>query len=297
MDMIQGALDLWAWIIDKVYFLLTLDLQGFSPTVYETMKNINGALQAFGYAFLILFTMLEIVRTCSSFQEVQRPEYVLKVFVRMMLTKYMIGYGFTLVNELFSLVRSVIQTIFTSSGLVSSAGIWTELTVPSELTDGIGNFLTDALNRLTMNLFNLLPSLFIILTYIIMLVLAVTLILTVFGRFFKLFLFIAFSPIPLSTFGCRETASMGKNYLKSFASACLDGAVIALAVVIFSAYIQSPWLALDFQGAASGMGAVFAWAGDQAARLAYCFNMVFHMLVLLGTIKASDRLVHKLVGI
>ena len=88
-----------------------------------------------------------------------------------------------------------------------------------------------------------------------------------------------------------------KNYLKSFASACLDGAVIALAVVIFSAYTQSPWLAFDWQGATSGIGAVFAWAGDQTARLAYCFSMVFNMLVLMGTIKTSDRLVHKLVGI
>jgi len=112
---------------------------------------------------------------------------------------------------------------------MNSSGIWTELTVPTELTDGLGNLLTDTLNTLTMNLFNLLPSLLMILGYIIMIVLAVMLILTVFGRFFKLYMFLAISPIPLSTFGSRKTAGMGKNYLKSFVSACLDGAVIALA--------------------------------------------------------------------
>ena len=297
MDMIQGALDLWMWIIDKVYYLLVLDLEGFSPTVYGVMRNINGALQAFGYAFLIIFTMLEIVRTSSNFQEAKRPEYVLKVFVRMILTKYVIGYGFQLVNDLFSLIRGMISTIFTASGLMDSSGIWTELTVPTELTDGLGNFLTDTLNTLTMNLFNLLPSLLMILAYIIMIVLAVMLILTVFGRFFKLYMFLAISPIPLSTFGSRETAGMGKNYLKSFVSACLDGAVIALALVVFSAYTQSPWLAFDWQDTTSGMGLFFAWAGSQAARLAYCFSLIFNMLVLMGTIKASDRLVHKLVGV
>jgi len=180
---------------------------------------------------------------------------------------------------------------------MNSSGIWTELTVPTELTDGLGNLLTDTLNTLTMNLFNLLPSLLMILGYIIMIVLAVMLILTVFGRFFKLYMFLAISPIPLSTFGSRETAGMGKNYLKSFVSACLDGAVIALALVVFSAYTQSPWLAFDWQDATSGMGLFFAWAGSQAARLAYCFSLIFNMLVLMGTIKASDRLVHKLVGV
>lgn len=297
MDMIQGALDLWMWVLEKVYYLLVLDLEGFSPTVYSVMRDINGALQAFGYAFLILFTLMEIVRTSSNLQEAKRPEYVLKVFVRMILTKYVIGYGFQLVNNLFSLVRGMITTIFEASGLMDSSGIWTELTVPSELTDGLGNFLTDTLNKLTMNLFNLLPTLFIILTYLIMLVLAVTLILTVFGRFFKLYMFLAISPVPLSLFGSRETSGMAKNYLKSFVSACLDGAIIALAVVVFSAYMQSPWLAFDWQDATSGLPLFFSWAGDQAARLAYCFSLVFNMLVLMGTIKASDRLVHKLVGI
>lgn len=297
MEMIQGALDFWNFVFERVYYLLTLDLQGFSPTVYSAMQNINTALQAFGYGFLVIFTLLEIVRTCTDFRELQRPEYVLKVFMRFILTKYIIGYGFTLVNDLFGLLRGVIESIFTAGGMQSIDGVWQELTVPAELTDGLGNFLMDTINKITMNLFNLLPTLLIIIMYIVMLVLAVTLILQVYGRFFKLFMFVALSPLPLSTFGSRETSSMGKSYIKSFTGACLEGGIIALAIVVFAAYMQSPWLAFDWQNTTSGLGGIFSWAGTQAARLAYCFNLMFNMLVFLGTVKASDRLVHRLMGV
>ena len=297
MQIIQGALDLWNYVIEKVYFLLTLDLQGFSPTVFNTMQGINKALQAFGYGFLIIFTLMEIVRTCTDFRELRRPEYVFKVFVRFIMTKYIIGYGFEMVNGLFSVMRGVIQTIFTAGGMQDSNGIWNDIKVPSELTDGLGNWLTDTFNTFTGNMFNLLPMLLMTVAFIIMLVLAVILILTVYGRFFRLFMYVSLSPLPLSTFGFRETSSIGKSYTKNFAGACLDGAIIALAIVIFTAYMKSPWLAVDWQDTSQGLGIVFEWAGDQAARLAYTFNIVFNQLVFMGCVKASDRLVHKMIGV
>ena len=103
-------------------------------------------------------------------------------------------------------------------------------------------------------------------------------ILTVYGRFFKLYIYTAISPIPLATFAGEPTQSIGISFLKSYAAVCLEGAIIVLACIIFSAFAASPPV-VDGDAAAATM--VWAYVGELA----------FNMLVLVGAIKMSDRVV------
>ena len=85
-------------------------------------------------------------------------------------------------------------------------------------------------------------------------------ILTVYGRFFKLYIYTAISPIPLSTFAGEPTQSIGISFLKSYAA--------------------SPPVVNEDAAAAT-----MVWA--------YVGELVFNMLVLVGAIKMSDRVVKK----
>ena len=49
--------------------------------------QIHGALQAIGYALLVLFFVVGVVKTCGSFTEVKRPEHALKIFIRFAIAK------------------------------------------------------------------------------------------------------------------------------------------------------------------------------------------------------------------
>ena len=109
-------------------------------------------------------------------------------------------------------------------------------------------------------------------------------ILTVYGRFFKLYIYTAISPIPLSTFAGEPTQSIGISFLKSYAAVCLEGAIIVLACIIFSAFAASPPV-VDGDAAAATM--VWAYVGELA----------FNMLVLVGAIKMSDRVVKEMMGL
>ena len=56
-------------------------------------------------------------------------------------------------------------------------------------------------------------------------VLSFIIILTVYGRFFRLYLYTAIAPVPLATFAGQPTQSIGASFLKSYAGVCLEGAI------------------------------------------------------------------------
>ena len=109
-------------------------------------------------------------------------------------------------------------------------------------------------------------------------------ILTVYGRFFKIYLYTAIAPIPLSTFAGQPTQSVGISFLKSYSAVCLEGAIIMLACVIFSKYTSSPPV-ID-----ASSGAIYqVWS--------YLGELIFNMLVLVGIVKMADKTVHEMMGI
>ena len=115
-------------------------------------------------------------------------------------------------------------------------------------------------------------------------VLSFIIILTVYGRFFRIFMYTAIAPIPLSTFAGQPTQSVGISFLKSYTAVCLEGAIIVLACIIFSLFAASPP-----QVDADAAPAAMVWK--------YIGELVFNMLVLVGTVKMSDRIVREMMGI
>jgi len=71
-------------------------------------------------------------------------------------------------------------------------------------------------------------------------VLSFVMILSVYGRFFKMYMYAALAPIPLSSFAGEPSQNVGKSFLKSYAAVCLEGAVIVLACIIFSVFVPAP---------------------------------------------------------
>ena len=115
-------------------------------------------------------------------------------------------------------------------------------------------------------------------------VLSFIMILTVYGRFFKLYIYTAIAPIPLATFAGQPTESIGKSFLKSYAGVCLEGAIIILACIIFSKFASTAPV-IDKDAAVVTM--VWSYIGELA----------FNMLILVGTVKMADRIVHEAMGI
>ena len=110
------------------------------------------------------------------------------------------------------------------------------------------------------------------------------LIMTVYGRFFKLYMYAALSPVALASFAGENTTHFGKAFLRSYIGVCMEGAVIVLACIIFSLFASSPPV-VDPDAAA--VTQVWSYVGE----------LVFNMLVLVGSIKMSDRIIRELMGL
>lgn len=269
---LQNSLSTWNEKLAEVWQLLTQSPENFKGgKIWDVILNINGAVQAIGLALLVLFFLAGMVRTSASLTEVKKPEHALKLFIRFAIAKAVVTYGLELMLALFTIIQGVISTIMKSSGI----GGVNKTVLPQKMIDAIedcGFFESIPLWAVT-----LIGSLFII-------VLSFIIILTVYGRFFKLYMYTAIAPIPLSTFAGQPTEQIGKSFLKSYAAVCLEGAIIVLACIIFSMFASSPPV-VDADAAPAAM--VWKYIGE----------LVFNMLVLVGAVKMSDRIVREIMGL
>ncbi|MPY19894.1 hypothetical protein F3P21_24045 [Paenibacillus glucanolyticus] len=239
--------------------------------IWRVILDIHGALQASGLALLVLFFVVGVVKTTGSFAEIKKPEVAVKLFIRFILAKAVVTYGLELMMALFMIVQGIISTMMGRSGFGSSEAMALPETIVQSIED-VGFWQSIPLWVVT-----LLGSLFIT-------VLSFIMILSVYGRFFRIYMYTAIAPVPLSSFAGEPTQSIGKSFLKGYAAACMEGAVIVLACIIFSAFATAP-PAVD-----EGAGAVtMVWT--------YLGELVFNMLVLVGMVKMADRIVREMMGL
>lgn len=269
---LENALETWNSKLAEIWQLITQSPETFKGgTIWNVIVNIHGAVQAIGLALLVLFFVVGVMKTCGSFVEVKKPEHALKLFIRFALAKGLITHGLELMMALFRIVQGTIDTIMNAAGF----GTASQTILPAEIVTAVedcGFFESIPLWAVT-----LIGGLFIT-------VLSFVMIMTVYGRFFKLYLYTAIAPVPLSTFAGEPSQNVGKSFIKSYAAVCLEGAIIVLACVIFSLFASSP-PAVDPDAAAVSM--VWSYIGE----------LVFNMLVLVGAVKMADRVVREMMGL
>ena len=269
---LENALNTWNEKLAEIWQLITQSPENFKGgAIWKVIVDIHGALQAIGLALLVLFFVVGVMRTCGDFAQVKKPEHALKLFIRFALAKGAVTYGLELMMALFQIVQGVISTIMKAAGF----GTAQKTVLPQEIVTAVedcGFFESIPLWAVT-----LIGGLFIW-------VLSFVMILSVYGRFFKMYMYAALAPIPLSSFAGEPSQNVGKSFLKSYAAVCLEGAVIVLACIIFSVFASSP-PTVDPDAAAASM--VWSYIGE----------LVFNMLILVGSVKMSDHVVREMMGL
>ena len=269
---LQNALDTWNSKLAEIWQILTQSPETFKGGgIWRVIVQIHGALQAIGYALLVLFFVVGVVKTCGSFTEVKRPEHALKIFIRFAIAKGVVTYGLELMMALFNIIQGVTSTIMQTAGFGSTE----DTVLPDEIIEAVedcGFFESIPLWAVT-----LIGGLFIT-------VLSFIMIMSVYGRFFRLYLYTAIAPIPLSSFAGEPSQNIGRSFLKSYAAVCLEGAIVVLACIIISLFASSPPV-VNPDAAAVTM--VWSYIGE----------LIFNMLVLVGAVKMSDRVVREMMGL
>ena len=272
IDNLNSALEMWNGRLEEIWQLITTSPENFKGGgIWNVIVGINGGLKAVGYALLVLFFVMGIVKTCGSFAEMKKPELAFKCFIRFVLAQAAVTWGMELMTGAFRVAQGMVTTIIDSSGLTAMSAS----ALPDEMTSIIED--VGFIDSIPLWAVTLLGSLFIW-------VLSLVMILTVYSRFFKLYIATAIAPVPLASFAGQPSSSIGMAFIKSYAAICLEGCVILLACIIFSQFASSPPVV------AEGLApATVVWN--------YIGELVFNMLVLVGSIKMSDRIIRELMGL
>lgn len=272
IDNLINAIETWNEKLTEIWLLLTQSIQTFKGgVIWDIIEKVHGALLAIGLALLVLFFVMGIVKNFTNFNEIKRPEQAVKLFIRFALARGLVVYGMELMLAIFDIVQGIIIQITQTVGL----GNVNQTVLPQEIIDAVNS--CGFLESIPLWAVTLLGGIFIT-------VLSFVLILTVYGRFFRIYMYTAISPIPLSFAAGEATQNVAVTFIKSYAGVCLEGAIIVLACIIYTAFTSSPPV-VDTTASTASM--VWSYVGE----------IIFNMLILVGTVKMSDRVVKDMVGL
>ena len=272
LENLMNALATWSAKMQEIWQLLTTSPQSFrGGTIWTIIANIHGGMKSIAYALLVLFFIIGVARTTTNFSEIKRPEQALKLFIRFAIAKGVVTYSMDILLAIFRVVQGIINKIAGNVGNILTQGV----TLPEIMQQKILE--CSFLDSIPLWIVALLSSLLIT-------VLSFVMILTVYSRFFQLYMYTALAPIPLATFAGEGTSRVGWQFLKSYAGVCLQGAIIVVACIIYSAFASAPPQVTDPNATAVQM--VWSYMGE----------LIFNLLVLVGTVKMSERVVKEMIG-
>jgi hypothetical protein len=270
VENLNNAFATWNDKLSELWALVATSPESFKGgAVWAVMQNIHGTLLAIGYALVVLFFAMSLFKNTANFHELKRPEAALHYLIRFVAAKTAVGYGMEIMLKVFEVCNGIVSEVASGMDGISQAMV----SLPGEIQTAIEN--VGFLASIPLWLVTILGSLFIT-------VLSFVMILTVYGRFFRLYMYTALAPIPLATFAGESTQSVGISFLKTYVGVCLEGAVIVLACIIYAGFVTTP-------GVAGGEATSVVWS--------YLGETIFNMLVLVGLIKGSDRIIHEMTGL
>ena len=269
---LRNTLETWNGKLAELWQLITMSPQEFKGgRIWSVMVTVNGAVKAIGLALLVLFFVVGVTKTAGSLAEIKRPEHALRLFIRFAIAKGLITYGMDLMTKAFTVGQGTMGSIMRSSGISAGEGS----VLPEEIVNSVSE--VTFIDSIPLWAVTLIGGLAVT-------VLSFIMIMTVYGRFFRIYMFTALAPIPLATFAGEPTQRVGLSFVKSYAAVLLEGAVIVLACVIFSAFASSP-------------PTVDAGAGAVTQVWKYLGELAFNILILVFAIQGSDRIIREMMGL
>lgn len=270
VENILNAFATWNDKLAELWTLVTMSPESFKGgTVWAVMQNIHSGLLAVGYGLLILFFAMSIFKNTANFHELKRPEAAIGYLIRFVAAKAAVTYGMEIMLKVFEVCNGIVAQAAAGLGGISQAMVYLPVEIETAIRD------VGFLASIPLWLVTILGSLLIT-------VLSFVMILSVYARFFRLYMYTALAPVPLAAFAGESTQSFGISFLKSYIGVCMEGAVIVLACVIYAGFVTAP-------NVITGEATSIVWS--------YLAEVCFNMLVLVGLIKGSDRVIHEMMGL
>lgn len=248
--MYELVLQFLTQIFGLMYSVLTEDLSDFSPHAYEYISILNTILKGFASSLMLVAFCVGYIQSAVSLIEQKTPIAIFKTLARLVIVNALVVRGTDIIlMPMFSVVRSL----------------------TSRLIEAIGELLS----------INILTGIL----YIAVIISGLVLLLTVFGRFLKIYVYMSIAPVPLAFFaGGNVTAMYGRNYIKNMFGVCMEAVTMVIAIQLFCAIADD---AVMIQ-----VGGMLGFLGTMAKPV----MLLLYLSSLSAIIKGADNMTHKLLG-
>ena len=276
IHLINSALSLWGDVEYSIFQLLQKNPAEFSEAGWRAVVSICDALRYIGTALLVLFFGINVLRNVTNTHELRRPETVFRLIFKFIIAKTLVLRAPELLMAFAKIGVGIVKAITSQYNMIKH-----HYTMESF----IPNYNIVETNVMAAKWYEDVPiGIIAVIGFVVIVVLSITTIITVYGKFFKMYVWAALAPIPLSSLAGDGTASVGWQFIKGFIGILLESAVIALAIVFFS--VLSP--DIKFVMLAKGSVSSFAVA---------VVTIIFRMLLMVGIIKTSSNIVKEMTGL
>lgn len=252
-----NARAMWNWCMGLCTGLMTKSPQAFSSETWEFVtETLYPWSLGIGVACLNLFFIIGFVKAVSNFKENITLELCIESMIRLVVANVLMQTGLT-----------IIQAFFTMASRLAGQVMWLE-EIPMYTTE----------NDIGTHLF---WWLFGFLYFIVALVCAFIIFLTLYGRYIKLYLLVVFYPVAVPAFiAGRGVESATYAWLKSFLSNVFEVVVIALVMSIAGRLISEI-------NVSSGFITQFFDGFEQA------LNSLVHIILMTASVKGASSFLNK----
>ncbi len=272
MSNIEQAFSVWEESLVTSYDMLFSSPEEWNSDVWDLVKNLNATMVIIGAALLGLMFMIGICKQMTDIKQLRQLEFWVGPLFRLILAELAMVWSLELLMTIFSVCQGLMSKI----GRIQTDSY--DISIPGAVIQAFED--TSIWQDLGIGIIGLL-------VLILCLVQAITLLVTIWGRFLRLYLYTAVAPIFIA-FGAGEaTGGAAVTFIKSWVNVCMQGVIMMLALVIYAKLIvsdNSTAIAMIENGETFG------------GIMRYVRDFTIGAMVTVGLCRGSDQIVSKMTG-
>lgn len=291
-----------AWM-SQLYDVLMLDPISYqNGAIWATVSKNDDALMGPAVSILTIGFYVALIHDSGEFIKTRHFGSVVWTFILLCITASLLLGGKYILLLIFWCFKEILQAVTGPNGTNFLDLSWVELPKQVKLA-------TSGLGATKATLFFIVVLIFAL----VIMVCSFTIIMVVYGRLFNIYLHLAVAPLALACGAAGPFRSTFVSYLKSFVGVCLQGVVIVIVCMVFSAFANN----FDFNTVQTSDQQIVElkedmteeefqawweqWGMDNKELEAkkaevlwtYLSQMLFLYLIMAGMIKGADNFIHQ----
>lgn len=289
--------------MSQLYDVLMLDPISYqNGAIWATVSKIYDALMGPAVSILTIGFYVALIHDSGEFIKTRHFGSVVWTFILLCITASLLLGGKYILLLIFWCFKEILQAVTGPNGTNFLDLSWVELPKQVKLA-------TSGLGATKATLFFIVVLIFAL----VIMVCSFTIIMVVYGRLFNIYLHLAVAPLALACGAAGPFRSTFVSYLKSFVGVCLQGVVIVIVCMVFSAFANN----FDFNTVQTSDQQIVElkedmteeefqawweqWGMDNKELEAkkaevlwtYLSQMLFLYLIMAGMIKGADNFIHQ----